>query len=532
MPAEAGPPKVNRLVIAVDPAAGETNLPWAGTVDHHQQFDLVMEVLVDIDPYSNTWVPELATDWTMSPDGMTFTYNLVEGVQFHDGWGEFTANDVKHTVERMTSDESILGYKAAWQLITDVEVVNDHQFKLHLKNPNPDYPFYLAPSGGGVIMSKAYWDAEGLEGYERDVIGTGPYRYTGREFGNNVTYERLDNHWRRGGSDGLPQPDWPEIEIKWIKEVFTRNAGLLEESIHITELTRELADAAVADQGMKILKSQFPGNTIEAVFGGLWNTEGSQSYAAADPFRDVKVRQAMNKAINKQELIDTLFSGRVSISPVCCYYPDLPGWNQRWIDEYDEKYGYDTEGAKALLAEAGYGPDNPLKIRGLSMQFFGFAEAVDLLQAMQIYFRDVGIDMALEEWEFNNFFAEWRVMDENQAGTVWAAPPSYKTVNTQLLLFHYAGEGGGPGRFLEDDWLDAEVGALQQMVDTSDRDAQQRKVGDYLFDNFATMSMFFIFIEFTANPDIVADWPFPGSDGANYGHFDLITACRTAEPCY
>ena len=64
----AAEPKVETLVISVDPSAGETNLPWAGTVDHHQQMDLVMEVLVDIEPTSNVWVPELAKSWEMSPD--------------------------------------------------------------------------------------------------------------------------------------------------------------------------------------------------------------------------------------------------------------------------------------------------------------------------------------------------------------------------------------------------------------------------------------------------------------------------------
>ena len=78
--------KVETLVISVDPSAGETNLPWAGTVDHHQQMDLVMEVLVDIDPTTNVWVPELAKSWELSADGTEWTFQLEEGIQFHNGW--------------------------------------------------------------------------------------------------------------------------------------------------------------------------------------------------------------------------------------------------------------------------------------------------------------------------------------------------------------------------------------------------------------------------------------------------------------
>ena len=85
-PAEAprGQPKVETLVLGVDPGAGETNTPWAGVVDHQQQFDLVMEVLVDIDPYTALFVPELAKSWELSPDGTEWRFQLEEGVQWHN----------------------------------------------------------------------------------------------------------------------------------------------------------------------------------------------------------------------------------------------------------------------------------------------------------------------------------------------------------------------------------------------------------------------------------------------------------------
>ena len=192
-------PKVETLVISVDPSAGETNLPWGGGVDHHQQMDLVMEVLVDIDPTQNIWVPELAKSWKLSEDGTEWTFVLQEGVQFHNGWGEFTAADVFHSAAMYQRDDSLLGYATDWREI-DLEAstkVSDHEIVLKLKNPNPDYLFYVAPSGGGLLMSKAQWDADGDAGYEADMIGTGPYRYTGRTYGVNITYERLDEHWRR-----------------------------------------------------------------------------------------------------------------------------------------------------------------------------------------------------------------------------------------------------------------------------------------------------------------------------------------------
>ena len=140
--------KVETLVISVDPSAGETNLPWAGTVDHHQQMDLVMEVLVDIDPTTNVWVPELAKSWELSPDGTEWTFQLEEGVMWHGDWGEFTAADVFHSITMNQREDAILAYATDWREI-DLDastIVNDHEVILKLKNPNPDYLFYIAPS--------------------------------------------------------------------------------------------------------------------------------------------------------------------------------------------------------------------------------------------------------------------------------------------------------------------------------------------------------------------------------------------------
>jgi len=526
--APVGQAKVETLVIAVDPSAGETNLPWGGTVDHHQQMDLVMEVLVDIDPRTNVWVPELAKSWSMSDDGKDWTFILEEGVQWHGGWGEFTSADVLHSVAMEQRDDAILAYSTDWKEIDleTSEAVSDHEVILRLKNPNPDYLFYLAPSGGGLMMSKAQWDDGGDAAYEDDMIGTGPYRYTGRTFGVNVTYERLDDHWRRNN----PAPSFEKVDLRWISEVASRNAGLLAEEIHLTELTRELADFAVNDNGMKIIQSNFPGNQLDGVFQGLYPAEaGNFDPPYQDPslpFTDIRVREAMNRAIDKETIKNTLFAGRVSASPQIGYYSSLPGWDDRWLAEYDEHYGYDPDRARELLADAGYA--DGLEVKGILMNVFGFPESADFMQAIEVYFGDVGITLNLEEWEFSNYFAAWTNKKPETHG-VWIAPPSFKTVFAQLSLFN---RSSGALHFYETPELDALFEELSSSVDPDDRDRLQRAMGNILYDEYAYMPFYYIYIEFVANPNIIDDWQFPGSDGANYGHFDLITACLTDIPCF
>ena len=521
-------PKVETLVISVDPSAGETNLPWGGGVDHHQQMDLVMEVLVDINPTENVWVPELARSWQLSEDGTEWTFQLEDGIQFHNGWGEFTADDVFHSAAMYQRDDSLLGYATDWREI-DLDAstkVSDHEIILKLKNPNPDYLFYVAPSGGGLIMSKAQWDAEGDAGYEADMVGTGPYRYTGRSYGVNITYERLDDHWRRNN----PPPSFDKVDLRWIREVASRNAGLLAEEIHLTELTRELSDAAVSDHGMKIIQSNFPGNQLNGVFQGLYPAEPEKFDPPWQdptlPYTDVRVREAINRAIDKETIKNTLFRGRVTISPQIGFYSNLPGWDPRWLEEYEEHYGYDPERARELLAEAGY-PDG-FKVKGILMNVFGFPESADFMQAVDVYLRDVGIEMDLEEWEFSNYLASWRAKEPESHG-LWIAPPSYKTVFAQLSLFN---RSTGAIHFYETPELDVLFAELQTTVGLDERDRIQREMGNILYDEYAYMPFFYIYIEFVANPNIIDNWEFPGSDGANYGHFDLITACLTEEPCY
>ena len=539
-PRPAGPTggqaKVETLVLAVDPAAGETNLHWAGSVDHHQQFDLVSEVLVDINPDTNKWVPELAKSWEMSTDGTEFRFQLEEGVPWHTGfdgtdYGEFKAADALHSWAMNQRDDSLLGYVTDWRevLIDQSTILSDHEIILKIKNPNPDYLFYIAPSGAGLMMNKAQWDAGGDDAYEAQIIGTGAYKYTGRTYGVNIEYERVPNHWRRNN----PAPDFQKMDLRWIKEAATRNAGLLAGEIHMTELTRDLADSAVDNEGMKIIKSNFPGNQVAGFFTGLYpaTPDGGGDYSKlAGPdlsYQDIRVREAMNRAIDKQTIMDTLFAGRVTVTAPLGFYDDLPGWNQDWITNFDRDYGYDPEKAIELLAEAGYGPDNPAKLRGAVMAMFGFPESIDLMQAMEVMFRDVGIEMSLEEWEWSNWLAVWRGQT-SEAHLLWLIPPSYKTVYAQISLWYRSSQ---PLNAFSDEWLDGQFALLQQTVDMGDRDDIQRGIGNYIYDQYALMPMVYIYIEWVVNPNIVDQWTFPGSDGANYGHFDMITACTTPEPC-
>ena len=162
-------------------------------------------------------------------------------------------------------------------------------------------------------------------------------------------------------------------------------------------------------------------------------------------------------------------------------------------------YGWDPDKARALLAEAGYGPDNPVKIKGILMNIFGFPEAADAMQALEVMFRDVGIEMTLEEWEWSNFFAAWRDHKPEAVG-IWLPPPSFKTVFAQMSLFFRSTNSLA---VYNDANLDEMFAGLQQAVDFDERDTIQRNMGNYLYDNYTQMPLVYIFIEWAVNPNIV-----------------------------
>src|SRR5262245_63256230 len=170
----AAPPKakLERLIIAVAPLGYDTNFSWMQTLSGQLDKRPALEYLVGIDRNTGAYIPELAEKWEMAPDGMHWTITLRQGVKFHEHWGEFTARDVRHAVFLITQPESIQSDSNAWRTLmgvtkTDtsedvarkvaenVEIVNDYQVTLRLKQAAPEYVEMLSANTDLPIESKA-----------------------------------------------------------------------------------------------------------------------------------------------------------------------------------------------------------------------------------------------------------------------------------------------------------------------------------------------------------------------------------------
>src|SRR5262249_1238548 len=182
LPSEA---QVRRLIFA-SAGTNESNRFWIIGRPQHLQYDPFLETLLEVDPETGAYTPRLAEKWESTPDMKEWTFYLRKGVQFHFGYGEFTARDVGHSHSLMLRPETIAPLAAVLPSVEEIKVINDYQVVFRMKHPATTMPYAASRSGDLRIVSKAQWDKEGLEGFEKRPAGAGSYRYVTREVGQFI----------------------------------------------------------------------------------------------------------------------------------------------------------------------------------------------------------------------------------------------------------------------------------------------------------------------------------------------------------
>ena len=510
--ASAGEAKVERVIFG---SAGftESNRFWTIARPEHLQYDPFLETLLDVDPKTGEFTPRLAEKWQSSPDLTEWTFWLRQGVQFHNGWGELTAKDVVHSHAFMLRQDATASFVGIWRLVEEVKVIDDHQVVFRMKRPVSMIPYLTSRCCDLRIVSKAQWDKEGPEGFDKQPAGTGSYRYVDRKLGYAITYERVDNHWRG------ERPDFKELEIRIVPEATTRLAMLLGGDAHIVDLPRELQQEAIG-RGMRLISSSQPVDWISVYFGGQYYLPGDEKFDPKVPWTNKKVRQALNMAVNRQELLDTIFAGKATPAYVSGWLPISEGWNPEWVTRFDQLYGYNPAKAKELLKEAGYAPGTlPLKIVAFTNP--GESEGPQVAEALQIYFKEVGIDATIDVLDW----AKVRDMARSKSAhcCIWPNIISWRP-SEEWIRGSYSGFGNGHN--FVDEFIQKNYLAWTKAVDPAERQRLARAVGDHLFENFAEMPLFWFDNEVAVNPKVVADWQYPGLGGGRSTHFHLLKAVK------
>ena len=222
-------PRASRVVMALPGPAEESNQTRHLNQPQVWQLRPMYEYLLGMEPQSGKMVPQLATEWTLEPNGLAFRFKLRKGVQFHGGWGEFTAKDVVYTWKDFTQEDSVHGQAPQFRKgVRDIEIINDYEVIIHLTEPDGNFLHALGEAEGGMeIISKAHFDGKGVPTMQTEpYAGTGPYRFKERAQGSFIRFERVPfQHWRA-------IPDFPEFEFRFLKESSTRLAALLTGEVH------------------------------------------------------------------------------------------------------------------------------------------------------------------------------------------------------------------------------------------------------------------------------------------------------------
>ncbi|MEQ6249298.1 ABC transporter substrate-binding protein [Sulfitobacter sp. HNIBRBA3233] len=270
-------------------------------------------------------VPGLAKSWEISEDGLTYTFTLQEGVTFHDGT-TMDADDVKFTLDRILAEDSANAQKALYASIAEVNVIDPATVEVKLSEPNGMMLFNLA-WGDAVIVAP-----ESIENIKQQPIGTGAFKFDSWTQGDSIEISRYDGYW------GEPAK-LASATFKFISDPTAAFSAMMAEDIDVFSgfPAPENLPQFEADPRFQVLVGSTEGETI-------LSTNNKQA-----PFDDVRVRQALAHAIDRQAIIDGAMFGYGT--PIGTHFAPH---NPAYVD-LTAQSAYDPEKAIALLEEAGLG---------------------------------------------------------------------------------------------------------------------------------------------------------------------------------
>ena len=336
---------------------------------------------------------QLAESMEWSEDGMTLTVKVREDVLFHDGV-EMTAADVVFTFNRIIQ-ENMIEYPEAHTSprkgliapLESVEQVDDYTVTFHFDAVWPIAEQMLVHQ---QIVPKHYIEEVGTEGFIAHPIGTGPFKFVEGQIDEQIVMERFEDYY--GGAPDLGQVGPALVDrviFRVIPESSTRVAALLAGEVHIIQAVPSDVVARLESDDSVVVKTA-------AGTRPLW-----LQLNVSDPtFDDVRVRQAMNYAIDKDLINEVIYGGR-SVS--------LPGPLSPYNNSVNpnlEPYAYDPDMALALFEEAGWTDsdgDGLLDKDGQSFSFTldTFSSLTPLAEALSSLYREIGIDASIRLWEYS-----------------------------------------------------------------------------------------------------------------------------------
>lgn len=509
----SSPRAVRGVVLGITPPTVESNNPNRDTPPNDDwQLKPTYEYLIGSDPNTGAWIPMLAERWDLEPDGRSLRFLLRRGVQFHNGFGEFTAKDVLLAFQDLTDPPGAVTEVAnvLRDTVEKLEIVNDYE--IVFRNRSTSWQFFEGigyGSTGMAIKSKADWDSRGGVSpslQEPPIAGTGPYQFKGRVPGQNITFKAVPyTHWRK-------KPDFPELEFRFIGENSTRLAGLLSQEISIATGLPPNLTAQASSSGAAVISSAIAGKRsgINFLGGYLADPNTADGISSGEllypdsPVNDPLFRRAVNKAIDRDALNKAFFDGKGQPLTLMYWLPELPGFDPAWASSWQEQYGYDPAVAQQLLSQAGYGPDNPATLTVLTASDF-MPESVNVMTAVATMLQDVGIEAPIESLDP----AQQRARRESFKFS--SALEYDATTSEEITGF---ASGGAPtegrGRAIERPEIYGLYERVVQELDPKKQATLYRRLGEMVYPIFNQVPLLRTGVDVVVDPGVVSGWTFPG----------------------
>ncbi len=381
---------------------------WYTTNAIHNMFEgLVMLDLTKPEATRASLKPALAESWTVSDDGLTYRFKLREGVKFHDGTS-FDAQAAKWNYDRFMDKDApqfydqaagFMGYYTRW--INSVEQTGSFELTITLNEPNFEWlQMGVQACGMPMMMSPKSVETWGNTDVSLHPVGTGAFKFVEREQNIKVVFEKFDGYW------GEPAKI-DRLIFRPLPDQASRLAAIRAGEVHmINEAPWEELES-LKEEGFTISTNR----NIPSIWLVFFNHK--------DPImQDVRVRKAINMAVNREGIAEEILknTGRAE-------YGMLSPGTYAYQDGY-KPFNYDPEGAKKLLAEAGYNDDNPLEIN-FDIYEYGYNEVWE--KWIQRDLKKVGIKVKLNKIEGITYLGKWlkgMVPDVhmNEIGWGWSIP--------------------------------------------------------------------------------------------------------------
>ena len=491
----------------------------------------ILTVSSDLKP-----IAMLAKSWSVSEDGSTWTFNLNEGVQFHKGYGEMTAEDVIWSMRQFGAQGSkhprASNIRGIWENEDGhAKAIDDYTVEVNSGEPWSEVPIneiLTSPGGGGTwIISKKQTDELGAEEANGQIAATGPWDLVEFRTGEFWRMEAVQDHWRK-------TPHFAELIFREIPEESSRIAGFQTGNLDTTLIAFDSLPLIREVEGAEIMQLPGGGESALTFYGQYYvgiGTENQQPgydpdlpWVSADPdlnsdewARAAKVRNALSIAIDRQGIVDTLLQGFGS--PAVLW--DFGQYEETWLPP-EMRWEYNPERAKELLAEAGYSDGFNIT---LTPSLRGAPVEVEACEAIATMWADIGVDVKFQRLPYTTLRPS--LIARNYQGSTCHAggirlEPGQGFSGMLSKLNHQAVWNRG----VEHPWLDEKVAEHMAEINTEQRRVLGVEIATFMFENALTgVGLYNFDVVWPVGPNIQ-----PWAEGVRYRDLRNINGYEYIKP--